>query len=263
MSQSAPTDTAQPGTALSDAAQAHAQWHRARERAVSAPTGNLALVQTRWLSEVTDADSAAQAAATTSAAETQTVTTVQRHDVETGQTAYGIRVWDAASPAIRAFEGIGVFDYVPEWIVHARFVPVSTDRTVPFEHVRDNGETRELVVPGDIVFDRDGTTYRLSAFDDGGVLLLVFGDATNGRSDAFGTYGSGRFLTVTRTDDGGFGEPGDVVLDFNRAFIPPCGFSAQYNCPMPPPENRFGVPVAAGEKRVRFADGFDLYAPPA
>ena len=40
----------------------------------------------------------------------------------------------------------------------------------------------------------------------------------------------------------------------------PCGFSAQYNCPLPPASNRFPVPIRAGEKNVVFRDGFDIYA---
>ena len=93
--------------------------------------------------------------------------------------------------------------------------------------------------------------YTLAAFDDGGTLLLVFGDETNGAE----TYGSGRFLFVQLRDD-----EGSVVLDFNRAFVPPCGFSAQYNCPLPPASNRFPLPIRAGEKNVVFRDGFDIYA---
>jgi len=30
------------------------------------------------------------------------------------------------------------------------------------------------------------------------------------------------------------------------------------NCPLPPPQNRLGFPVRAGERRVRFAEGFTL-----
>ncbi len=84
-----------------------------------------------------------------------------------------------------------------------------------------------------------------------GTLLLVFGDETNGSE----TYGSGRFLFVQLRDD-----EGSVTLDFNRAFVPPCGFSAQYNCPLPPASNRFPLPIRAGEKNVVFRDGFDIYA---
>jgi uncharacterized protein (DUF1684 family) len=48
------------------------------------------------------------------------------------------------------------------------------------------------------------------------------------------------------------------VLDFNRAVVPPCGFSNQMNCPLPPLQNRLPLPIRAGEKRVRFAEGFSL-----
>ena len=66
--------------------------------------------------------------------------------------------------------------------------------------------------------------------------------------------GAGRFLIVPRA-------PGDdrVELDFNRAFVPPCGFSGQYNCPMPPRQNRFGLAVEAGEKLPLFRDGFQVH----
>ncbi|MDD9153211.1 DUF1684 domain-containing protein [Plantibacter flavus] len=239
----------------------HDAWREERRAAVTAPLGNLALVETRWLAEETPATVDAAAAAI--AAEQPsgvTVTTLRRTHLDTGQDEVGIRRWDANAPAVRAFDGIEVFPYDPAWVQTARFTPVDGSRTVPFEHIRDNGGSRELVVPGDIVFTRDGVEYTMSAFDDGGTLLLVFGDATNGRDDESGTYGAGRFLFVQRTDDGGFGTAGEVVLDFNRAFVPPCGFSVQYNCPMPPPQNRFAGDVLAGERIVRFREGFDLYA---
>lgn len=239
----------------------HDAWRDERRAAVTAPLGNLALVETRWLPEETPA-TVDEAAAAIAAEQPSgiTVTTLRRTHLDTGQDEVGIRRWDANAPAIRAFDGIEVFPYDPAWVQTARFTPVDGSRTVPFEHIRDNGGSRELVVPGDIVFTRDGVEYTMSAFDDGGTLLLVFGDATNGRDDESGTYGAGRFLFVQRTDDGGFGTAGEVVLDFNRAFVPPCGFSVQYNCPMPPPQNRFVGDVLAGERIVRFREGFDLYA---
>ncbi|MBF4513210.1 DUF1684 domain-containing protein [Plantibacter sp. VKM Ac-2885] len=239
----------------------HDAWRDERRAAVTAPLGNLALVETRWLPEETPA-TVDEAAAGIAAEQPSgvTVTTLRRTHLDTGQNEVGIRRWDANAPAIRAFDGIEVFPYDPAWVQTARFTPVDGSRTVPFEHIRDNGGSRELVVPGDIVFTRDGVEYTMSAFDDGGTLLLVFGDATNGRDDESGTYGAGRFLFVQRTDDGGFGTAGEVVLDFNRAFVPPCGFSVQYNCPMPPPQNRFTGDVLAGERIVRLREGFDLYA---
>ncbi len=71
-------------------------------------------------------------------------------------------------------------------------------------------------------------------------LFFVFADATN-RTE---TYGAGRFL---------YAEPaknGRVVLDFNRAYNPPCAFSPYATCPLPPKQNRLSVSVTAGEKRT-------------
>lgn len=234
----APTST---GSAAVDSARAgYDAWRQGRLASVAAPTGNLALIETRWLAA---GDETTPEEALAGQPETVTATELTRRNLETGEPERGIRLWDAASPAIRAFETIDAFDFDPDWVVEARFHPVAADRTVPFEHLRDNGLTRELVVPGDITFTRDGVDYTLSAFDDDGTLLLVFADATNGADGEDGTYASGRFLFVERDGD-------RVVLDFNRAFVPPCGFSDQYNCPLPPRNNRFAVPVRAGEKRV-------------
>lgn len=217
-------------------------WRSSRLRSVASPTGNLALIETRWLSA---GDDTTPQEALAGHPDTVTATELTRRSLETGEIERGIRLWDAASPAIRAFETIDVFPFDPSWVIEATFTPVSDARTIPFEHIRDNGLTRELVVPGDIAFERDGVDYTLSAFDDDGTLLLVFGDPTNGVDGDDGTYASGRFLFVERDGD-------RVVLDFNRAFVPPCGFSDQYNCPLPPRNNRFPVPVTAGEKRVAF-----------
>ena len=215
-------------------------WRAGRLKSLTAPTGNLALIETRWLPQ---GDQTTPDQALAGQPSTVTATELTRRSLETGETERGIRLWDAQSPALRAFEGVEVFPFDPSWVIEATFTPVADDRTIPFEHIRDNGMTRDLVVPGDIRFERDGVEYTLSAFDDDGTLLLVFGDPTNGADGDDGTYASGRFLFVEHHDD-------RVVLDFNRAFVPPCGFSDQYNCPLPPRNNRFPVAVTAGEKRV-------------
>lgn len=247
--------------AATDAERAHAAWHDQRMAALTAPQGNLALIETRWLP---DGEQISAADALTGRPETVTATTLERRNLDTGEPEHGVRLWDAASPAIVAFDTVPFFAHDPEWVIEAEFTPVSDERTVPFEHIRDNGGSRALVVPGDIRFQHDGADYTMSAFDDGGTLLLVFGDPTNGAAGDTGTYGSGRFLFVQRPEGGSFdgrgSAAGPVTLDFNRAFVPPCGFSVQYNCPMPPAQNRFHTPVHAGERLARFTGGFDIYS---
>ena len=73
---------------------------------------------------------------------------------------------------------------------------------------------------------------------DGG-LFLVFADRTNGH----GSYGAGRFLDAAKPD-----AKGRVVLDFNRAYNPPCAFTPFATCPLPPAQNRLDLAIDAGEK---------------
>ncbi|MHA6694557.1 DUF1684 domain-containing protein [Homoserinimonas sp. A520] len=161
---------------------------------------------------------------------------------------YALRVWDANSESIQNFGGIDAFAYNPDWVVAAKFAELP-GTTIPFEHSKDEGETRELEVPGEITFSKDGIDYRLAAIKSGRALQIVFSDATSGDT----TYSVGRFLFVAPDAEG------NVTLDFNQAVLPPCGFSYAFNCPMPPRQNRFAVPIEAGEKNVLAKDGALLH----
>ncbi|WP_165064206.1 DUF1684 domain-containing protein [Marisediminicola senii] len=154
--------------------------------------------------------------------------------------AYALRVWDARSDAIRDFGGIDAFPYNPDWVITAAWNEIEGGTTLGIEHLKDEGKPRDKVVPGEITFTKDGIDYSLAAFKEGRALLLVFADSTNGDS----TYSVGRFLMVAPNTDG------SITLDFNRAYLPPCAFSYNFNCPMPPRQNRFTVPIEAGEKNV-------------
>jgi uncharacterized protein len=70
-------------------------------------------------------------------------------------------------------------------------------------------------------------------------LFFIFRDLTAGKE----TYGAGRFLYSDLPKDG------QVVLDFNKAYNPPCAFTPYATCPLPPPENRLSIRIEAGEKK--------------
>lgn len=221
-------------------------WRAARLASVVSPTGNLALIETRWPEN--DQELSLEDALTgLTDSVIATVTTQKNFDGEI--VARGIRLWDAQSPAIRSFETTDVYPFDPDWVMEATFVQHPESVPVAFEHIRDNGGTRDLVVPGEIALSLEGVEYVLSAFDDGDKLLLVFGDKTNGTE----TYAAGRFLFVYPTAGSD-----RIILNFNQAFVPPCGFSSHYNCPMPPPQNRLHIPIRAGERIPIFRDGYKV-----
>lgn len=221
-------------------------WHEKRLASVTAPTGNLALIETRWQSD--DKEITLEEAL---AGQPSTVTAIkhQREDFDGNVLAKGVRLWDSNSAGIQAFETIDTYPFDPHWVLEGTFIPHPESRAVPFEYVRETPEHRNLPVPGEITVNIEGADYSLDAFDDEGTLILVFADPTNGKE----TYPAGRFLVVPR------GENADrVIIDFNRAYVPPCGFSIAYNCPLPPPQNRLKVPVRAGEKNPVFRNNFDI-----
>jgi len=167
------------------------------------------------------------------------------------RTSYALRVWDSASEGVARFGSIDAFPYDPSWVVRARFEPVPEGTQVDIRHQADVDLSRPKPLPGLIRFTRDGVEHELAAFPSGSGdrLQLVFADATNGDS----TYSVGRFLFPTPSDDG------TIELDFNRAVLPPCAFSYAFNCPIPPPQNRFSTPITAGEKNVLDAEGALLH----
>ena len=149
---------------------------------------------------------------------------------------FGVRIKDRESPALAAFEDIETFPVDPAWRIVGRLEPHNPPRTIAVPNVL--GMVEESPSPGSVVFEVDGQRHSLDALpagDDG--LFMVFADETNGET----TYGGGRFLYAEIVK-------GKVVLDFNKAYNPPCAFTAFATCPLPPKRNRLGLRVEAGEK---------------
>lgn len=158
---------------------------------------------------------------------------------------YALRVWSAQSEDIKNFGGIDAYAYNPAWVIQATFTPIKGGRAVGVDHLKDEGKTREKIIPADISFTYEGVDYSVAAFQEGRALLLVFSDGTSGEA----TYSVGRFLMCAPNPDG------TITLDFNRAYLPPCAFSHNFNCPMPPESNRFAFAIEAGEKNVLNREG--------
>ena len=151
---------------------------------------------------------------------------------------HALRVKHAQAPTRTGFKGIDYWPAVAGWRVPGTFMPHPPGRTLTIANI--TGTTDEVPNPGAVEFERDGRTYRIEALDEGdGGLFLVFADRTNGH----GSYGAGRFLDASKPD-----AQRRVMLDFNRAYNPPCAFTPFATCPLPPAENRLDLLIDAGEK---------------
>ena len=153
---------------------------------------------------------------------------------------YGIRFKDTLADSRINFVDIPLFDPSPVWVIKGTFKPAEESATVSITN--KVGITYDSDLAGQVSFQYDNKAYGLTATNSGDDLFIVFADHTNGLK----TYGGGRFLYVDRPVDGD-----EVVLDFNRAENPICGFSDFATCPLPRPENFLPFEVNAGEQKVR------------
>ena len=150
---------------------------------------------------------------------------------------YGVRLRDLDAPLLKEFKGIGRFPIDKDWRIEAAIVPYDPPKKIMVPNIL--GDSDEEVVSGTLVFKIANKEFSLDPIDRGDRLFIIFADETNGET----TYGAGRFLYTNKADSSG-----KVILDFNKAYNPPCVFTKYATCPLPPEQNRLGIKITAGEK---------------
>jgi hypothetical protein len=153
----------------------------------------------------------------------------------------GIRVRDLDSPAIRNYSGPVFFPLDMNYKVTATFVPSDGKKTVDVPNVL--GDVTPSPIAGEVHFKLNGQDLTLTSFegDQKEGLSFVISDLTS-KTD---TYPGGRFLDTDPVVDG------KLVLDFNRAYSPPCSITPYATCPLAPKENHLPVALPVGEKYDR------------
>ena len=159
------------------------------------------------------------------------------HVIQRGQRV-GIRVKDLESPAGAGYKGPVCFPIDLRYRVTAKWVPSDGKETVDVPNVL--GDVTATPVAGTAIFKLNGKEYSLTDLggDPAQGLFFVFNDLTS-KTD---TYPGGRFLQTDPVSNG------TVVLDFNRAYSPPCSVTPYATCPLAPKENRLTVAIPVGEK---------------
>ena len=156
----------------------------------------------------------------------------------------GIRVLDSESDTRVNFHGIETYPRSSEWRITGRFVPFDRMRIVEVNDI--SGGMQRMESPGRIHFEHDGWKLTLDVYDSGDNYFIIFRDQTSGEE----TYGAGRYLYTETTA----AEDGSIVVDFNRAYNPPCAFTPFATCPLPPRQNWLPIRVEAGEKDYHLHD---------
>jgi uncharacterized protein (DUF1684 family) len=156
--------------------------------------------------------------------------------IERGQ-RFGVRLRDKNSKFRREFSGLEWFPVRREWRIEAKWLPHHPPKKIIVPNVL--GDSTEETSPGVAVWSMNGKEYRLEPIDEDKQLFFIFRDASSRRE----TYGAGRFLYADPP------QGGKVVLDFNKAYNPPCAYTPYATCPLPPKQNRLNIRIEAGEMR--------------
>jgi uncharacterized protein (DUF1684 family) len=152
---------------------------------------------------------------------------------------YALRVRDSEAKTRRHFAGIEHFPVDESWRIVADWTAHATPQSFGIQTVI--GTVEDMPNPGYGTFTRDGREYRIYPVVEEGSedLFIIFADRTSGKE----TYGPGRFVYAP------WPKAGKLVIDFNKAYNPPCALNPFSTCPLPPPENRMDLRVTAGEKK--------------
>jgi len=150
----------------------------------------------------------------------------------------GIRLRNYNSEVVKNFNGTPRYATDSLWRFNAILKEPVAPTTISITNVL--GQTIQMKLLGKLIFSLNGAVISLDAVEEENQLFIIFGDATNGKQ----TYGAGRFLYADKPD-----AYGRIIVDFNKAYNPPCAFTPFATCPLPPKQNIIKFAITAGEKK--------------
>lgn len=167
-----------------------------------------------------------------------TLGSLKWHIIRRGQ-RFALRLIDHESDNLKRFKGLEYFPVDPSWRIQANFIPYDPPKQLLIATVIGTVDT--MLAPGYLSFNVGKKSCQLDPVQEAGAssLFVIFADETTGVE----TYGGGRFMDVSLPD-----ESGHTVIDFNKAYNPPCAFTEFATCPLPPDQNKLPVRGTAGEK---------------
>jgi len=157
---------------------------------------------------------------------------------------YGVRLKDSNSSVLRNFKGINNFPINLNFRIEGTFKPYDPPKALQIP--TEIGTIDQRSCPGYVSFMIEGKTYSLDVTGDPKCSFFVsFADMTSGKE----TYGGGRMLNIPGP------EPSNkILIDFNKAYNPPCAFTSFATCPLPLPQNKLKVAIRAGEMKFECED---------
>ncbi len=157
----------------------------------------------------------------------------------------GIRLYNKENEQADNFTGFPRYEIDKKWHLRARYIPNPEGTTISIVNVL--GQQIEAQSPGVLEFKIDSEVYTLDAIENSTRMFIIVGDLTN-RDE---TYQAGRYMYIDYPEEGS----DYTIIDFNKAYNPPCAYNKFTTCQLPPLQNRLNVAITAGEKRPVDWDG--------
>ncbi len=150
---------------------------------------------------------------------------------------YGIRIRENDSKQVNDFPGIERYPVDLVWRLKAKFQVYQPAKKVSIPNIF--GESNLQDSPGYVEFMVGEKKYSLDVLEgDSEKYFIIFSDLTSGIE----TYGGGRYLYVNKPD-----QTGDLIIDFNQSYNPPCVYTPFATCPLTPKQNVLEIEIKAGE----------------
>lgn len=163
-----------------------------------------------------------------------------RFEITTMDGRNALRARDVDAPERTNFKGLDYFPTDPAWRITAEWTRLEKPISMGIDTVAGIPSTVQITHTA--VFIHDGQRQALlPTHGTAQKPQFVLRDLTS-KSE---TYGASRFVYGEAVSEN------TIVLDFNKAFNPPCAFTDHAVCPLPPPENILPFRIEAGEKKPR------------
>lgn len=147
------------------------------------------------------------------------------------------RVWDNSNPFVDTFKGFKRYPLNNDFIFKANFEYFKHKKNEEIETQLGTNTTTDFI--GRLTFNYKGNEYSLDVGDGGFTMVR---DVSSGEK----TYGGGRYISLNLPET-----DGELILDFNKLYNPPCAFSEFTTCPLPPRQNNLAFNIEAGEQYAR------------
>ena len=146
----------------------------------------------------------------------------------------------------RVFKALEYYPFNPKYTFFGqieRYIFYINDPKYLAIFLTNKGTHKRYVRYGRFHFSLDDKAYTIEIYKSilSDTLFIPFKDETNGKE----TYEGGRYV------DAEILIGGEMVLDFNMAYHPPCAYNNQLTCALSPRENMLDISIRAGEKHFQ------------